>query len=186
MNFLKRFLKKLKKSSYSIGTGTYGISYSSVRSFRHFDEFFVGNYCSIAPKVTFLLSGEHNYKHVSTYPFFDRFNTDTLIYRDTFTKGSIIIGSDVWIGYGATILSGVNIGNGAVIGAEAVITKDVPPYAIVVGNPSKILKYRFTEYQIKELLSIEWWNWDAILIQQRKNDFYLPIEDFINKYKTTI
>ena len=75
-------------------------------------------------------------------------------------KGNIIIENDVWIGAKSTIMSGVKIGNGAVIGATATVTKDVPPYAIVVGNPGKIVKYRFTEKQIELLLKISWWNWD--------------------------
>lgn len=182
MNLLKRVLSKFKKMPYKIGTGTYGINPLLIKSFRHDDNLIVGKYCSIAGNVTFILSGEHNYKHVSTYPFFDQ-NNHSNTYRDTFTKGTVVIGNDVWIGYGTTILSGVTVGDGAVIGAGSIITKDIPPYAIVAGNPFKVLKYRFTDQEINELLSIRWWEWDESLIQKRKNDFYLPIEDFIHKYK---
>lgn len=75
-------------------------------------------------------------------------------------KGDIIIENDVWIGAKSTIMSGVKIHNGAVVGANSVVTRDVPPFAIVVGNPAKIVKYRFTEEQIDSLLKISWWDWD--------------------------
>ena len=88
-------------------------------------------------------------------------------------KGDIIIGNDVWIGYEAVILSGITIGDGAMIGTRAVVTKDVPPYAIVAGNPAKIIKYRFDDKRIKELLEEKWW--DKIILdinsQQRRDDF---------------
>lgn len=183
MNFLKKFFYKFKKLPYSIGIGTYGVTYQSIKAFRKDDLISIGNYCSIAGDVTFLLSGEHNYNHISTYPFFDRDDSERITYKDTFKKGNITIGNDVWIGFGTIILSGVTIGDGAVVGAGAVIAKDIPPYAIVVGNPSKILKYRFEEKQIDELLSIKWWSWEQELIEQRQHDFYLTIDEFILKYK---
>ena len=182
MNLFKRFIYKFKKLPYSIGTGTYGVTHQSIKSFRKDDSISIGNYCSIAGDVTFLLSGEHNYKHISTYPFFDRSGSEKITYKDTFKKGNITIGNDVWIGHGAIILSGVTISDGAVVGAGTVVSKDVPPYAIVAGNPFKILKYRFEENQINALLSISWWYWEEDLIQQRKEDFYMDIEYFIVKY----
>ena len=75
------------------------------------------------------------------------------------TKGNVIIGNDVWIGYGAKILSGVSIGDGAVVGAGAVVAKNIPPYAVVVGNPAKIIKFRFKPEDVEILLGIQWWNW---------------------------
>lgn len=183
MNFFKRLFYKYKKLPYSIGMGTYGITYQSIKSFRKDDQISIGNYCSIAGDVIFLLSGEHNYNHISTYPFCDRDNSEQSTYRDTFKKGNILIGNDVWIGFGAIILSGATIGDGAVIGAGTIVAKDIPPYAIVIGNPARILKYRFEESQRIELLSIQWWYWEEDLIKQRKYDFYLPIDEFILKYK---
>ena len=98
-------------------------------------------------------------------------------------KGNIIIENDVWIGAKSTIMSGVKIGNGAVIGATATVTKDVPPYAIVVGNPGKIVKYRFTEKQIELLLKISWWNWDEEKIKREfKTLWSSDINEFINKH----
>ena len=102
----------------------------------------IGNYCSIADNVYFLLAGEHKLGYASTFPY-ERFRPENRVLAANFSKGKIIIADDVWIGYGATILSGVHSGPGAVIGAKSVISKDVPPYAIVGGVPAKILKYRF-------------------------------------------
>jgi len=77
------------------------------------------------------------------------------------SKGSVVIGNDCWIGTEVMILSGVNIGHGAVIGARAVVSKDVPPYAVVVGNPARVVKFRFAEDIIERLLTLQWWDWSA-------------------------
>ena len=99
------------------------------------------------------------------------------------SKGNINIENDVWIGAYSTIMSGVKIGNGAVIGASSVVTKDIPPYAIVAGNPAKIIKYRFTEEQIVSLLKIEWWNWDEYKIKDESFDLWSNnIDEFIKKH----
>lgn len=111
----------------------------------------IGNYCSIAEEVTFLLSVDHPTNHLFIYPF-------KAMYEDTpcaTTKGDIIIEDDVWLGYRSTILSGVRIGKGAIVAAGAVVSKDVPPYAIVGGVPARVLKYRFSETVIKELIDDE-------------------------------
>ena len=98
-------------------------------------------------------------------------------------KGDINVGNDVWIGATSTIMSGITIGDGAIIGAGAIITKDVPPYAIVVGNPGKVVKYRFTEEQIELLLKISWWNWDEDKIKDNAMSMWSSnIDDFINKF----
>jgi serine acetyltransferase len=98
-------------------------------------------------------------------------------------KGDIVIENDVWIGAKSTIMSGVKIGNGAVIGATTTVTKDVPPYAIVVGNPGKIVKYRFTEKQIELLLKISWWDWNEDKIKKEFQNLWSPnINDFINNH----
>lgn len=97
-------------------------------------------------------------------------------------KGQIIIGNDVWIGNNVILLSGIKIGNGAVIGAGTIVSKDVPPYAIVVGNPMKVIKYRFNEEQISSLQEIKWWNWDYKKIEENKEWFQKDIDKFIREF----
>jgi acetyltransferase-like isoleucine patch superfamily enzyme len=118
----------------------------------------VGKYCSISNSATFVLGLEHKPEWCTTYPFSVveenlRDNPHPLK-----TKGDIVVGNDVWIGYEALILSGVHIGDGAVIGARAVVAKDVPPYSIVVGNPARVIKYRFSPEVIEQLLELKWWD----------------------------
>jgi len=130
----------------------------------------IGNFCSIADNVKIFLGGNHRIDWVTTYPFnalSDIWDNAKDIVGHPATKGNVIIGNDVWIGYGATILSGVTISDGAVIGAEAVVTKDVSPYAIVVGNPAREIKKRFSDENIKKLLKIKWWDWEDSEISKK-------------------
>lgn len=130
----------------------------------------IGNFCSIA-RGTNIQEHNHDTECITTYfvkyrVFNDKYGTDAV------SKGAIEIGNDVWIGTGATILTGVKIGDGAVIAANAVVTNDVPPYAIAGGTPAKVLKYRFSEEIIKKLLEIKWWNWEIEKIKKNKDLFY--------------
>lgn len=113
----------------------------------------IGNYVSIANGVQFLLGGNHFYKRFTTYPFIAKFQDYK--YVETWSKGKIIVEDDVWIGTEAFIMPGVKIGKGAVVAACSVVAKDIPPYAIVAGNPATIIKYRFSEETIKRLLEID-------------------------------
>lgn len=113
----------------------------------------IGRFCSIAQNVRFILDGEHNYRRVSTYPYKVRFDIEKV---EALCRGPIIVGDDVWIGERAIILSGVTIGQGAVIGAGSIVRKDVPPYAIYVGDTVK--KYRFSEEIISKLVHINYEN----------------------------
>ena len=126
----------------------------------------IGSFCSIAEDVTIFGGGEHNAAWVTTFPLRMALS-DPLAGKDGHpaTKGKTEIGNDVWIGFGATILSGVAIGDGAIVGAKAVVTRDVPPYAIVAGNPAKVIRYRFPQEQIQALLELQWWNWPVAKIQ---------------------
>ena len=121
----------------------------------------IGNYCSIAPDVALVAGGQHDIDWATTCPLIDWWKIahhyDRL--RPRF-KGPIAIGHDVWIGLRATILSGVTIGTGAVIGASSVVVNDVPPYAIAAGNPARIVKYRFEQEIIERLLTTRWWELD--------------------------
>lgn len=128
------------------------------------DKLQIGKFCSIACGAKFLFnSANHTLSSLSSYPF-PLFFEEWRLEREDVTrawdnKGDIIIGNDVWIGYEAVILAGVTIGDGAIIGTRAVVTKDVPPYTIVGGVPAKPIKRRFSEETVSELLEIQWWNW---------------------------
>lgn len=128
------------------------------------DKLIIGKFCSIGCGARFLFnSANHTMKSLSTYPFplfFEEWSLDKKDVIDSWdNKGDIVIGNDVWIGYEAVIMAGVTIGDGAIIGTRAVVTKDVPPYAIVGGVPAKMIKKRFTEETIVSLQKIKWWNW---------------------------
>ena len=128
------------------------------------DKLQIGKFCSVACGAKFLFnSANHTLYSLSTYPFPLFFEEWGLEKKDVTNawdnKGDIVISNDVWIGYEAVILAGVTIGDGAIIGTRAVVTKDVPPYTIVGGVPAKSIKKRFSEETISTLLEIQWWNW---------------------------
>ncbi len=130
------------------------------------DKLKIGKFCSIACGAKFIFtSANHKMASLSTYPFpifFTEWGLDAKNIRDAWdNKGDIVVGSDVWIGYEAVILSGVHIGDGAIIGARAVVTKDVAPYTIVGGVPAKPIRRRFDDETIEKLESLRWWDWDA-------------------------
>lgn len=137
-----------------VTVGSYSYGPLKVISYKYGDcNLKIGNFCSIAREVKFILGGEHDLNQVSTYPFETYLDGET---PNTKNKGDIIIGDDVWFGYGAMILSGVTIGQGAVIGAGSVVCDDVPPYAVVGGVPARFIKYRVDEVLIPELLKIDY------------------------------
>jgi hypothetical protein len=129
----------------------------------------IGNFCSIAEGLRFTFLDKHNYNWLTTYPFYAfynkwKFNLPPFYHEGVFDSSKlepnpIIIENDVWIATNVTVKEGVTIHNGAVVAMESLVTKDVPPYAIVGGCPARIIKYRFTPNQITELLKIAWWNW---------------------------
>lgn len=142
----------------------------------------VGKFCSIAENVTIMLGGNHRIDWVTTYPFPEKFAEFEGLPGHPATKGSVEIGNDVWIGKDVLILSGVAIGDGAVLAARSVITKDVPPYAIVGGNPARVIKYRFDEATIRKLLDIKWWNWPIDKIRSEvKNLCSTDVEGFASR-----
>lgn len=128
------------------------------------DKLVIGKFCSIACGAKFIFnSANHSLSSLSTYPFpifYEEWDLDVKnITRAWDNKGNIVIGNDVWIGYEAIIMAGVTIGDGAIIGARAVVTKDIPPYTIVGGVPAKTIKKRFPQENIDILLKIKWWDW---------------------------
>lgn len=138
-------------------------SYGAVKIIGPGGKVRIGKFCSIADGVTIIMS-EHHPEWVTTYPFSSRHMNAAWpeaggIVGQPFTKGPVIIENDVWIGNGATILSGVTIRSGAVIAARSVVAKDIPPYAVVAGNPARVVKYRFDPLEIDALMQIAWWSW---------------------------
>ncbi|HJD29167.1 MAG TPA: CatB-related O-acetyltransferase [Candidatus Blautia avicola] len=136
------------------------------------DRLIIGKFCSIACGAKFLFnSANHKMASLSTYTFplfFEEWGLEKENVAQAWDqKGDIMIGNDVWIGYEAVILSGVTIGDGAVIGCRAVMTKDVPPYTIVGGVPAKPIRKRFDEETIKELQKIKWWDWPEEKITEK-------------------
>jgi virginiamycin A acetyltransferase len=140
----------------------------------------IGKYSALAEKITFLINLNHDYKSVfQGSPSFISESRPSKLKR----KGSVLIQNDVWVGHGVTLLSGITIHNGAIIGAESVVTKDVPSYAIVAGNPAKIIGYRFPEEERAALNEIAWWNWDQTRLLERKEELFQPVEQFIDKFQ---
>ncbi len=132
-----------------------------VRSWNEGAQLQIGAFCSFAAGVEIFLGGEHRTDWVTTFPFPALWKKQAgHITGHPRTRGDVVIGNDVWIGAGAVIMSGIRIGDGAVVGARTVVTKDIPPYAIVAGNPSRIVRMRFSPPQIERLLDMAWWQWD--------------------------
>lgn len=169
-------------------TGEY--TYLANRQTREVEGVDIGRYTSIAEGVEFVDRSNHpcikNPSLVASFPFsnvwagIDYPGTEREVLIPN-TSTHTIIGNDVWIGRNAKIVSGVTIGDGAIIGAEAVVAKDIPPYSVVVGNPVKIIKKRFHYKTIEKLLKICWWQWDKETVLERLEDFK-DITKFIEKY----
>ncbi|MDA0108437.1 CatB-related O-acetyltransferase [Vibrio sp. La 4.2.2] len=151
-------------------------------AYTDIDKLIIGKFCSFASGATFMLAGNqgHRLDWISTFPFSqETFGTDV---KDGFQKaGDTVIGNDVWIGSEAMIMPGVKIGDGAVIGARSVITKDVEPYAIVVGH-NTVIKKRFSEDQINKLLEMQWWNWPLDTLKQVMSVMCSPDIDALYQY----
>lgn len=183
------FLKNIiKNPNIIVGDYTYYDDFESVDNFEknvkyHFDfigdKLIIGKFCMIASGVSFIMNGgNHLTESISAYPFaiFGKDWSNAMDGKSYPTKGDTIIGNDVWIGHNSTIMPGIKIGNGAIIAANSIVVKNVEPYTIVGGNPSKVIKKRFSDEVINLLLAIQWWNWDIEKITQNvqlltSNDF---------------
>lgn len=175
----------------SLGAHSYVVS-SDIETYHSPVHIAIGKFSSLAEKITFVCGLNHNYKNVvTTYPFDDIFkefeeygktyHRELIPSRRLDNKYQIIIGNDVWIGRKATVLSGVKIGSGAIIGSEAVVGSDIPPYAIAVGNPARVVKYRFDEETIKKLMAVKWWNWDLDKICANVHTMY-DVKNFLKEH----
>lgn len=154
-----------------VGDCTYGglrvLTYNKDNKLR------IGKFCSIAQDVMFVLSGDHYTNHISSYPYRVWIMNEK---QEGVSKGNIIVDDDVWIGFRSTILSGVHIGQGAIVAAGSVVTKDVPPYAIVGGVPAKVLKYRFSHELIAELLKVDYGKLTEAMVREHIDDLYSKLE----------
>lgn len=155
---------KKKYPSYQLGKGTYGMPI--VHDDREGTTLRIGAYCSIAGGVQIFLGNQHRTDWVSSYPFPAFFKEAAHITDFGVSRGNVTIGSDVWLCANCTILSGVTIGHGAVIGTGSIVTKDVEPYSIVAGNPAKHVRWRFAEKTRLALLDTAWWDWQSAEIAE--------------------
>lgn len=167
------FLKNIVKNpNIIVGDYTYYDDFDNVENFEKNvkylfdfvgDKLVIGKFCMIASDVKFIMNGaNHLTDSLSTYPFsiFENGWEKAMEGKTYPQKGNITIGNDVWIGYNATIMAGVTIGDGAIIATNSTVIKDVAPYSIVGGNPAKEIKKRFPDKTIAKLLELQWWNWD--------------------------
>lgn len=152
----------------SIGRYTYGGA--TFKLWSEHERIEVGSFCSFAENVLVFGGGEHRSDWITTHPLRIAFNSlGAGQDGHPYSKGPTTIGSDVWVGHGALILSGVKVGSGACIGAGALVARDVPPYSIVAGNPARVVRFRFTETQIASLLEIRWWTWPVEQIRRHES-----------------
>lgn len=173
-NYTSISLRSSNIANVTVGSYTYG----EIEVFNDRTDCFlkIGNCCSIAMDVTFVLAFDHTTNRLSTYPFQQMLNMVSNEYRDAVSKGDIVVEDDVWIGYRATILSGVHIGQGAIIAAGAVVTSDVPPYAIYGGVPAKLIKYRFSQEVINYLLTLDYDSLTEEMIKGHIDDLYRMVD----------
>ncbi len=168
------FLKNIiTNPNIIVGDYTYYDDFEDVKNFEknvkyHFDfvgdKLIIGKFCMLASSVTFIMNGaNHLSKSVSSYPFavFGGDWSEAMEGKSYPTKGDTVIGNDVWIGYNATIMPGVQIGDGAIIASNATVVRDVEPYTIVGGNPAQEIRKRFSQEDIERLLALRWWDWDV-------------------------
>ncbi|MDT3322182.1 Vat family streptogramin A O-acetyltransferase [Shewanella sp. SP1S2-4] len=176
VGFLKNFITR---ENIIVGDYTYYDDPAGPERFEsnvlyHFDfigdKLIIGKFCAIAKDVKFIMNGaNHQVSGFSTYPFYifgNGWEKAAPNPEDLPFKGNTCIGNDVWIGYNATIMPGVKIGHGAIVASQSVVTKDVPPYAVVGGNPATVIKLRFEQDVIDELVTIAWWDWPIEKITQ--------------------
>jgi virginiamycin A acetyltransferase len=178
----------------SIGYKTYHNG-AFVWQWHNNSELEIGKYCSIANDVNFILdSGHHQVSEITTFPHFNHLRNNSVFLNEESKKqlkqsivtpeSKTIIGNDVWIGMNVIILPNVKVGNGATILAGSVVSKDVPDYTVVGGIPGTVIKMKYNSEIVNKLQQIAWWNWEPKKVEENVEDFYLPIQEFINKWNS--
>jgi acetyltransferase-like isoleucine patch superfamily enzyme len=175
-----RQLARFSHPQVEVGDHTYGLRRESFFAYHPNDRVRIGKFCSIADGVRFIFGG-HRLDGVSSFPF-KAVCFGAAPHADAISRGPITVGNDVWIGVDAIILSGVNIADGAVVAAGAVVTKDVPAYAVVGGVPARVIKHRFRPDQIESLLRIQWWHWPLKTIEANLGLFHSDASAFIRTH----
>ena len=186
------FLKNvIDHPQISVGDYTYYDDFETVANFQRNvrylfdftgDQLHIGRFCMIASGVEFIMNGANHLTHATTaYPFaiFGGDWQPAMAGKTYPKKGDTIIGNDVWIGYRAAIMPGVTIGDGAIIGAYSVVTRDVPPYSIVGGNPAQLIRNRFDDAIINELLKTAWWHWPIEKITKHTSLLTGDVREFL-------
>lgn len=164
----------------TVGRHTYGHDAQTFRIFMAGAQIEVGSFASFGPEVRVLAGSEHVMTRATTFPLKVRlFDPDGGNSDEAIDRGVTSVGNDVWIGLGAIILSGVSVGDGAVVGAGTIVSKSVPPYAVVVGNPARIIRYRFDAPTRDRLLALAWWDWTDEEIAARKTWFMADVDSFL-------
>jgi acetyltransferase-like isoleucine patch superfamily enzyme len=186
---IKRIEKKFQvpnvEDVLEVGIHTYGAENLNLLFRNSGKKVVVGKFCSIGPRVTIFMGGGHRTDWITTYPFghvfLDKWGSKTYEGHPT-TRGDVQIGNDVWIGRGATLMSGISVGDGAVIAANSHVTKDVPPFAIVGGNPASVIRYRFSPEVANRIADICWWDFpDEVILQIKHLLSEQPIADSLDR-----
>ncbi len=181
-------LLSVDRDSYAVGLVTHN-SVNFDQKYGGLHSISIGKSCAIAESIYFMTNPNHDYSSVIQGsaeflppPPQDTHSVGACESFNIKRKGTIIVQNDVWIGRASTVMAGVTLHNGCVVGTGSVVTKDVPPYAIVGGNPARIIKYRFDEETINGMQKIAWWDWSLSVLEERRNDFLLAPDAFVRKY----
>jgi acetyltransferase-like isoleucine patch superfamily enzyme len=168
--------------SVIFGEGTYWGAGTRFITYTISEKIIIGSYCSLGENVTLITGGGHRTELASTWPMENILRGVANPSRTYYSTANTTIGNDVWIGHGAIITGGVTIGNGAVVSAGSVVYASIPSYAVVLGNPARIIKYRFSKSIREALERIKWWDWNKELINDRIEWFYQPIDKFVTEF----
>jgi hypothetical protein len=163
----------------TVGRQSYGLARKNFLLFQPWERVDIGSFCSFAADVALFGGGEH-IVNVTSFPLLTKWIDPVGGHVEAGSKGPVRIGNDCWVGYRAIILSGVTVGDGAIVGAGAVVSRDVPPYAVVAGNPARVVGMRFDDATVRRLLAVAWWDWDDETIAARAH-LFSDVEAFLGE-----